>query len=455
MNRPLPWAEFISATYDDVYYLPLDPTWSFRYFEPASFPDISNAWSKTLGLMRDGLCASKIDLFVHWPFSANFIPTHFGNIPKHSDLKIAIEFLKEEMLRLKSIFHNFSFNSVRIGIGRNPEIVDPTDLEAVLSCLHSCFAFSTKNPVYVECSSEAFTESIRRVLLRQGLTGIRMWSQGYGGRLNISDQGIEVTMPFMWDERCFNEYELIKELKNLFNMGPNSLPVYFSNSLNEMQYKRSIAIADSLAEEFEYKISYGDWEDLSLYPLDTMFGLRWRNFRNSFLGLGSGTLSHAFGGAWYWQPYFEGVAFQERPIVMMDSNIEEEMRGYMIEFLSRSQRVSRTAFSELFKRDVMDVPALVKPLTELRLLGFLQINNQFISWVGTDSVERTIQLKRLYSSQIIRAILKSEPAVFQEFSKKYTKGLVNLRETILENKQRRDGCRVYYDPRRPLKGVKH
>lgn len=453
MNRHLPWAEFISATYDDVYYFPMAPAYSFRYFPPANAFEVSNAWSKTLGLMRDGLCAPKIDLFVHWPFSGSFIPKQAQNVSTHSELKIAIESLKEEILRLKITFRNFSFNSVRIGLGRNPEIVDARVLEDVLSCLYSCFSLAPAAPIYVECSSGVFTESIRRVLLRQGLTGIRLWSQEDGEKLNISSQ-IEVTMPFACDEKYLNEYELGKELKNLFNARPNSLPVYFSNSLNEIQYKRSIAIVDRLAEQFKYKISYGDWEDLSLFPFDTMFGLRWRNFRNSFLGIGAGAISHAFGGAWYWQSLPEKEIFRERSIVMMNSNVEEEMRGYMIEFLSRSQRVSRKAFSELFKRDVMDVPNLAEPLAELRLLGFLQINSQFISWAGTDSLERTIQLKRFYSPQVIRAILKSDADSFREFSKKYLKGQVNLREAVL-SKRRGDGCRAYYDPRRPLKGVKH
>lgn len=483
----LPWAEFISTIYRDEYYFPLDG--SFRtsdYFKKTDSKDVIAGWEKTLDLIQEGIAPPEIGLYVHWPFC----PSHCTfcrcsmTVPKsQKDMELAVEAVKDEMSLFRKTFRGVAFSSLYMG-GGTPTFMADGMLDDFLSHLRNCFEFVPEAQIYTESSPSTLTPSKVGILARHGINRITVGIQTFDEDLlkKIDRQGQSKKKIFDIFEALsrlpavVTDVDLmigmegqmpsifIKDLEETLRLRPNCLHLYPFEEAPQTLYRKSgkrlsardwarekrlVELTDHIVGQAGYRRWSDRWNDLSLYPWETWQESARRRFRGSILGIGRSALSRAFGSLCYCHPpLFSGPGSNREipPFLSLPSDLEEEMRGYVIEVLARSGKMSREGFRRLFKDDVLNVSFLAEPIAELGRLSLVGVNEEFISWTGNDSVERAVQLKRFYSSRVIEAILKARVMEFKDFTSQLAKGDVSWKKKVALDQGGHDTL-AYYDSR--------
>jgi coproporphyrinogen III oxidase-like Fe-S oxidoreductase len=481
----LPWAEFISTIYRDEYYPPLDG--SFRtpgYFRKIDLTDAKLSWEKTLALIREGKAPAEIGLYVHWPFC----PSHCtfcrcSMMVPHTqkEMKLALKAVKEEMSELKKTFSGVYFASLYMG-GGTPTFMTDAMLDDFLTHLRSCFQFSPKAQIYTESSPSTLTPSKINILARHGINRVTVGIQTFDANIlkRIDRQGqtkekiIDIFEAFARIPEMVTDVDLMigmegqtasvfaQDLKETLKLGPHCLHLYPFEDAPQTLFRKSgkkleiqdfaresqlVKFTDQILGKAGYQRWNDDWNDLDLHPWETRQEAAWRRSRGSILGIGYSALSHAFGAAWYCHPTLPLAKPDSMPpFFSIDSNREEEMRGYLIEVLARSGKMSRGSFKRLFGEDPLNISCLAAPIFELKRMSFIRVDEQFVSWVGSDPVQRAVQLKRFYSPMVIGAILKSQAVAFRDFSKRFSEDKVDWRKLVAVDQAGHDTM-AYYNTR--------
>jgi coproporphyrinogen III oxidase-like Fe-S oxidoreductase len=468
----LPWAEFISSTCGDQHYFPIEHPEKLNSFRKADFDEIAAGWKKTLSLMREGAAPPEIGLYLNWPLG-----------PLNSAL-LQIEAVKKEVKFLQNIFKEANFTSLHIG-GGSPSYLPDNELDGFLSYLKSSFKIQKGAQVYAEITQPMPSVSQLNILLGFGFNHITLrvdsfdeaLSESWGGAREIKRQaadifdllaraaGVSAEIDLMIGARGQTESILRQDVRQAFSFHPQCVYLYSQEDAPHTLFPREkkdhlwleddalahsfSSAADALSQEFGYVRCQADWKNLSLYPLQKEQEAGWRRSRASTLGIGFGTLSHAFGSLWY----YHGGEFRDRvrdglvpDFYSMGSSSEEEMRGYVIEVLSRGPKVSREAFRALFKRDILDVGALSGSLLSLNQSKIVSISERFIEWADIDSPTRAVWLKSLYSPTMIKTLFKSAAPLFRDFSENFSRQGSNWREYYLKKNSalKHKYCRIYY-----------
>lgn len=472
MLTRLPWAEFISSVCGDQHYFPIEHPEKLNCFRKADFYEISAGWEKTVSLMRQGDAPPEIGLYLHWPMG-----------PSES-LPLQIEAVKREAQSFKNIFREVDFTSFHIG-GGSPAHMSDNDLDDFLSFLKSSFKIQKDAQVYAEITHPMPSASQLKILLGFGFNHMTLrvdsfdetLSESWGGARNIKRRvadvfdllgraaGVNTEIDLMIGARGQTDSILKQDLRQAFGFHPHCVYLYSQedapHTLFPQERKDNLWLhddalahslsnaADLLSQEFGYARCQADWKNLSLYPLQKEQEAGWRRSRASSLGIGAGTLSHAFGSLWY----YHGGEFRDRAqdglvpdFYLMGSSLEEEMRGYVIEVLSRGPKVSRKAFQALFKRDILDAGALSDSLIALNQSKIVSINERFVEWADSDSSARAVWLKSLYSPEMIKTLLKSASPLFRNFTESFDREGFNWRESYLKKNGalKHRYCRIYY-----------
>ncbi len=487
----LPWAEFVSTVYRDEYYPPLDGSFiTARYFQAAELARVKEAWRHTISLMKEGKAPLELGLYIHWPFcpsQCTFCRCSMLVPEKNQDMRQALSALKEEMTQFKDVFEDMEFSSVYIG-GGTPTFMTDEMLDDFLSHMHYSFRFTSSAQIYTETSPSTLTPNKLDILLKHGFNRITVGIQTFDDellkKLNRTGQtkakvkdifermsrvpGLITDADLMISMEGQGGPIFIKDMEEIIRLRPHCIHLYPFEDAPQTEFRKQgkkvteqerkiesqlTVLADRMSSRAGYRRWNDNWDDEALYPWESRQEAAWRRFRGSFLGLGHSALSHAFGSAWYCHPRAPGKDFFSRDdgaripsYFLSPSSIEEEMRGYAIESLARSRKMPRKAFRNLFKEDVLSFDFLADPLSGLEKLGFVNIEPDFILWKGQDVVDLAVQIKRLYSKEMIAAILKSEPRSFHEFSLKLAKNKIDWKRIVREGQAGHDTM-AYYDSR--------
>ncbi len=492
-ERPIlkSWAEFISTIYRDEYYFPLDgsfPTPS--YFQKTELGLVKEAWRHTISLMKEGKAPLELGLYIHWPFcpsQCTFCRCSMLVPGKNQDMRQALVALKEEMSQFKDVFKEMEFSSLYMG-GGTPTFMTDEALDDFLSHMRLSFRFAPFAQIYTEASPSTLTPKKLEILLKHGFNRITVGVQTFNDDLlkklnrvgqtkkvvaNIFERmsrvpGLITDADLMISMEGQNAPVFIKDMEELLRLRPHCIHLYPFEDAPQTEFRKRgkiitarerkiesqlTLLADRMLSRAGYRRWRDDWEDISLHPWESRQEAAWRRFRGSFLGLGHSALSHAFGSAWYCHPRAPGKDFfstshgaEIPPYLFMKSSVEEEMRGYVVESLARSRKMPRKIFKSLFKGDVLDFDFLADKVSDLVKLGLAEVGPDFILWKGQDTVDLSVQLKRLYSPDIIAAILKAESRAFGEFQSRLERKELDWKKLIFEGQAEHDTM-AYYDPR--------
>lgn len=476
---------FVSAHYRDKHYPPLDgPSRPFNYFRDSSLEDARSYWEKTLSLIQKGLAPPDIMLYIHWPFCSSLCSfCRFGmEMPKRAqEMRWALEALKKEMAAFQDLFRGISFSSLYVG-GGTPTLMTEPMLEDFLSSVRRAFNIKPGAQIHFDASPATLTEDKLKTLLRHGLNRVTLGVQTFDGDLLESvnrkgqtrDKVRELFSLFSQAPNLFTDVDLMVGLEGqtskifygdlieVLRLRPHCLHIYpfdedprtqfkkegkSLNEKNKLMMTQLLDSARSVVAKAGYSAAYEDWVNLTVNERETRQEALWRNSRASILGIGYGALSHAFGSAWYYhpKPEFEGVLSADIPkFYAFESGAEEEARGYTIEYLSRDSKMSRDAFKKIFQTDIREFKGLSGAIAELKADGLISVSDNAIFWTGTDLVGKSLNLKKLYSERLLKAISDSERDKIKAFSVEAESSASGLRKMV-ENKQSYMDCFIYYD----------
>ena len=442
-SKRLPWPEFLSTlVWNGEFYYPRDgSSYNATYFKAASLGEIRGAWEKTLALIRTGAAPQDIGLYIHWPFC----PSHCDfcacsmAVPKNqAEMEAALEAILKEMDSFSEIFKGYSFSSFWMG-GGTPTFMTDEMLESLMSYVHKSFAFSHDAQIYVEASPATLTDSKLDILLGYGLNRITLGIQSFDDSLvktvdrqgqkrertlkifeklkSVSGLTVDVDLMIGLDGQSREIF--LEDVKNILELRPHFLHVYGfddrpqtlwstrGKSLSKERRQNQRALlgqADKVFQGLGYLTQRDDISEPSLYPWEEKQDGGLRKFRSSVLGIGPSAISHAFGAAWYMHPLVGRAEYGSVPTFLwMESDREEEMRGYAIWYLSRNHRLSRKAFLKLFGEDIMKT-GLSGIIGSWANLFLANIDDDFISLKPMDLPDREVLLKGLYSRKIISAL---------------------------------------------------
>lgn len=484
ISTHLPWAEFLSTLiWNGEFYYPRDgSSYNATYFKAASIAEIRGAWEKTLALIRAGEAPQDIGLYIHWPFC----PSHCDfcacsmAVPKNqSEIEKALGGIFKEIDSFSDIFRGYSLSSFWMG-GGTPTFMTDEMLKSLMSHVHKSFAFAQGAQIYVEASPATLTDSKLDILLRYGLNRITLGIQSFDDSLvkAIDRQGQK-------KERTLEIFEKIKsvpglivdvdlmigldgqsreifvgDVKNILEFRPHFLHVYGfddrpqtlwsarGNALSKEQRQNQRALldqADKALRGLGYLTQRDDISEPSLYPWEEKQDGGLRKFRSSVLGIGPSAISHAFGAAWYMHPLVGSVGYGSLPpFLWMESDGEEEMRGYALWYFSRNQRVSRKAFLKLFGEDILKT-RLSEIIQSWEALSLVNIDDDFVSLKPMDLPDREVLLKGLYSRKVISALASKWAKELRSFCSSFP-GDGSWREMV-RRKNDYSEFRVYRDSR--------
>ncbi len=485
MKRSQFLSAFISAHYRDRHYPPLDgPSRPFNYFANSSLEDARSYWKKTLSLIQKGLAPPDIMLYIHWPFCSSLCSfCRFGmEMPKRAqEMKWALEALKKEMFAFQDLFRDISFASLYVG-GGTPTLMTEPMLEDFMSSVRRAFNITSGAQIHFDASPATLTEEKLETLLRYGLNRVTLGIQTFDGNLLES-----VNRKGQTRDKVRNLFSLFSQIPNLFTdvdlmvglegqtakifygdlievlrLRPHCLHIYpfdedprtqfkkegkSLNDRNKLMVNELIDSARRVVVKAGYSTAYEDWVNLTVNELETRQEALWRNSRASILGIGYGALSHAFGSAWYYhpKPEFKGVTNADIPrLYAFESDIEEEARGYAVEYLSRDSKMSRVAFRKIFQTDIREFEGLSGAIAELEADGLISVSDNAILWIGRDLVEKSLGLKKLCSQKLLKAISDSEREKIDAFNVEAENNASDWKK-IIENKQSHMDCFIYYD----------
>ena len=448
LQKEIPNPYIIPSSYRMEHYPPLDSglsNKSFAYFKDTSIEEIGELWKRTLSLSL-GL-AHPILLYVHWPFCSSYCSfCRFGmeSPSHHKEQELVLNSLREEMGRLKDTFKEISFPSLYIG-GGTPTFMTDAMLENFLSAIRGNFKLAPGAQIHVDASPATLTESKLKILIRHGINRITLGIQTFDaqvlGRIDRRGQDEQKVRTLFALIKKFPDLFIdtdmmiglegqkdsifIKDFSQILTLSPHSIHLYpFADDERTLWKKRGkkvdrnqkdqnsylLNLADCMARKAGYVTGYEDWENLRQNPWETRHEALWRDFRASILGIGYGALSHIFGAAWYYHPKppSKGVSTDAiPPIKMLEFDVEEEMRGYIIESIMRNNKISRAAFHSLFHHDVSECAPVSYILEGFEKRGLMKVDSAALYWTGQDIVERSIQLQRLYSPKMTEALIQS------------------------------------------------
>jgi hypothetical protein len=406
----LSWAEFISARYRDYYgLLRKEPQEIPCYFGEADIKRIKNYWKKTIGLMENNFIPRQIGLDVHFP----------AGLQQINECAV-LTGLVDEINIFSNLFQKIPFSMLSIVGGYLCNLKDDL-LDKFFSEVAGKFHWVSESPLSIQCFPESLTDSKLAILSRYGLKHISLQSHLSGlcspnnvfkfNQISKILSGIsEVVVDVEFYIESIADFQTV--IKQILQFRPRNL--YLHNLIPDPRILPKLM--DQTAHMHGYRIQCDDGEYLADHPWEKAQMRGKAKARASVLGIGWGSLSHAFGSAWYQHPLKSRLNFEDiPPFFAVDFNIEDEMRGFVTGSLTQTGKVSRAQFQGLFHRDILMVPALEKSIDELRRLGFVEITEQLILWVAAGSVERAAQLKRFYSPQIISSILREDALAFKEF----------------------------------------
>lgn len=438
-QRALPWAEFISARYRDYYGLLRNEFKEIPcYFSEIDIERIRNYWRKTIALMEGRSIPPQIGLDIRFP-------------PDHQQINegAVLAGLEDEIDIFSDLFREISFSMLSIVGGYLCNLKEQL-LEKFLSETARKFHWTPESSLSVQCFPESLTESKLAILSRYGLKHISLQfhllgrcpsdkAPDFNQMAKIFSRYPEV----MVDVECRIEsaVEFAALMGQISRFRPRNL--YLHNLIPDRRILPELM--HQTAHKHGYRIQRDDGEYLIDHPWENYQMRGKAKARTSVLGIGWGSVSHAFGAAWYQHPSTPTLNFENiPPFFAVDFNIEDEMRGFVAGSLAQTGKVSRSQFKDLFHRDILMVPALEKKVDELRRLGFIEITGQLISWVLDDLFGRTEQAKRFYSLRIISSILRNEALEFKEFMGKYPTSNVGKRY-LISGDQNRQNTLAYYD----------
>jgi oxygen-independent coproporphyrinogen-3 oxidase len=404
-------------------------------------------------------------------------------VPKNQDtMANMLRSIMSEIDAVSAIFEDIPLSSLWMA-GGTPTFMTDEMLDMLLSHIHRRFRFIEGAQIYSESSPATLTPSKLKILLRYGLNRITVGIQttdpgliqlldrrgqtkdkirevfGMLGDLKgvIKDVDVMVGLENQTAEIVSDDMReiLLFRPDNLhlftFALSPQVLFVQRGGTMDEKQRQRQKILFDfasRILERSGYKESHYNEHSLQPFPWDEKQDGALRLARASVIGVGPGAYSHAFGSAWYFHPPFSEMGSPSGipEVRAMESGIEEEMRGFLIKRLMQDSCVSLKAFKSLFGVDLSSVGNISRVLDELKCEGLIKIEDQKILWTIENSIDRMIQVKRLYSQQIVSAILKGKEELFRRFVSAWAGGDIRWREAI-KSEDNREPCRVYYDTR--------
>ncbi len=397
-------------------------------------------------------------------------------------MAMMLQSIMSEIDALADIFEDIPLSSLWMA-GGTPTFMTDGMLDTLLKHIYHRFRFVNGAQIYSESSPATLTSSKLKILLRHGLNRITVGIQTMdSGLIQVLDRRGQTK------EKIREVFEMLKALKGVikdvdvmvglenqtaqivaddmreilmfrpdnihlftFALSPQVLFVQRGGTMDERQrhqQKLLFEFASRILERSGYRESHYNENSLQPFPWDEKQDGALRLARASVIGVGPGAYSHAFGSAWYFHPPFSemGSSSGIPEVRAMESGIEEEMRGFLIKRLMQDSYVSLKTFKSLFGIDLSSVSNISRILDELKNEGLIKIENEKISWTILNSIDRMIQVKRLYSPQIVSAILKGKEELFRRFVSAWAAGDVRWREAI-RSEDNREPCRVYYDTR--------
>ncbi len=478
-------SEFLtSIVWNGELYYPRDNSrYQATYFKPARLDEIQNAWRKTLDLIRCGRAPADIGLYIHWPFCpshCDFCACSMAVPRNENEMRDGLFSILKELDSFSEIFGGYPLSSLWMG-GGTPTFMTDAQLNALFSHIRDSFSFSQKAQIYVEASPATLTDSKLDILVKYGVNRITLGIQSLSDLVikgaNRQGQSREKVLGIFQKLRNFpglvidvdmmigiagqSRLDFLQDMADVLRFRPHILHVYSFDDRPQVPWSKQggrvskqqrgeheiiLTAADRLALRAGYAQQHDDGVHPILYPWEEKQDGGLRKFRASVLGIGPSAISHAFGSAWYTHPPLTQKNDSEvLPFFWMKANIEEEMRGYAIWYLSQTGRLSRRGFLDLFNIDVMETP-LAAILNSWEKDGKALINDDFVFLRDMrDLADREVMLKDLYSKEITRALISQWSSEMRAFNHSLP-SKAKWREKVFQQNSV-PGFRVYHDGR--------
>lgn len=426
----LPWAEFLSSSFNQYGCFPRRGDAPLPYFKKISRDSLRAIWRKSLALTQ-GSCPREIGLEVH------------GD-RKSSGGDAVLKTLKGETEELFGVFQDVRFSIISLR-GREIAALNGDELDHLLSYFQERFLLKNGAFICVSGSPKSLTDQKWRTLSRHKITSLTLEMDGESQRwediLNRISRipGLEV------DARMdlsggVQSGDFSRDMVGILKLNPRRLYFHYPNCSGEDK-----DILTRLVERLALKAGYrrqdfGE-EYLFLRPWEAGIIGYQRKLRDSVLSLGAGSMSHAFGAAWYYQ---SKERLDESEFFAIDWSFEEEMRAYALGALSQARKISLRAFADLFRNSLWDVSPLAETIHDFKHQGFLKIEGDDIVWKGDDEAAREAQLKKFLNPSIVKSLLKSEALALQNFSERFNRDPIEWKSHVARRIRNQETA-VYYD----------
>ncbi|MBI5210535.1 MAG: radical SAM protein [Elusimicrobia bacterium] len=482
------YAFLTSACYEEheAYF----PTTSARYLEYAYFRESSpqevlGFWENTLGLVRRGAAPAEMGLYVHWPFCVSRCSFCFCSMRVPGGGAEAAGYLRglvEEMRFFSPVLRGAPLRSVYIG-GGTPTHISCGQLDVLFGAIRGSFTVAPDAEVYIESSPATLTPAKMERLRRLGVTRVTLGVQSLDQRVLeaanrpqslagaekafrlIADKGdVLADVDLMLGLQGQSEASFLRDFIRVLRWGPHDLRVYAFDprrstafarsgktlSAGKRREERDLAdVLDQIAAMSGYRNASLDLDDPACLCTITRQCNRARSQGASVLGIGPSAVSHAFGSAWYYQPFRRGEVWGPPSYAALESPVEEEMRGYCIRHLATYGGVAFRGFRGLFGRELRDVGQVWRALEDLEASGKVHIGDEGVaSLMRGDRADMLVHLKHLYSGRVVSAMLKASGRTPSDFAAAGGRERAGVLAKVAD-KRTPAILRMYYDAERP------
>lgn len=443
-------------------YFPADGTYysSCDYFRRSSLDEIRGFWKKTVRLIRAGKAPAGLGIYLHWPFCSSRCSFCFCSMSEARSARRMEDYaslLKKEMEAFRDLFENIKFDSVYFG-GGTPSFAPEKTLDGLLKHVRDSFPLTRSAEIYVEASPATLTEGKMRMLERNGVNRVTVGVQSMDPavlarvkrrgqtrrvfdralRLITGAPGVYSGVELMLGLEGQSLRSFLNDLELVMKKGPDAVYVFGFDPRPQTPFARAgkklsgplsagreklMPLLDRVARLYGYRTPTVEPNSPAYMRTISSQCREARRSGASILGLGAGSLSHAYGSAWYRHPPAEelgGGGSRIPPFFCMESGLEEEMRGYAVRHICVQGRVSRAGFKAFFGKDVMQVPALARTFRRAEAAGELRIGPEAIAFLDPNRARRLMFSKNLYSPRLVAKILSSHREEFRRFNRRFT-----------------------------------
>jgi coproporphyrinogen III oxidase-like Fe-S oxidoreductase len=362
-------------------------------------------------------------------------------------------------------------------------------LRDLFQIIRESFSFEKDAEIYMEASPVTLTADKLRVMSEVGINHVTLGVQSmdstvltkvnrvgqtrekvrHAFKLLAEQTDIISAADLMYGLEGQADRSFLSDFLDMMKAGPRNLRVYAfdprvqtaftqtgkeaADTLRDQQW-RMVEALDKIAVRFGYQNAPLDPDNSDYLSAITRQCRMARKWGASTLGIGMSALSHAFGSAWYGHPAFVSAAAGETagsprrwegipPSYCMESNLIEEMRGFVVRHLHTQGYVSRRNFATVFGKDILEIPALANAVEELTLAGKIAVDADFVRFLSKNRLERQVYCKRFFSPKLISALLRGNRAKYREFNRQYSDEQIANLEAV-SDKRVASLMRMYY-----------